>query len=287
MGIDIHALKFLMSAKAQGVTFERTVTIGRQRIYLQSQQLSDLLQPTATEVEDPYAEWIIRRLGGRLVDSVDISDYEKATILHDMNCPLPAHLRGMYTSVVEAGTLEHLFNFPVAIRNCMELVAPGGHLICCTVANNFCGHGFYQFSPELFYRVLSNDSGFAVERMIACDAFRESDWYDVLDPAEARCRVSIRGPYAVMLLVQARRVSEMQPLLTTPQQSDYVAVWTGEVDQHADHMSNTPRQPPTVMDTIRSLMPAVLFRRIRDLRSSWQYPAPLFRKHPPLKIEAR
>jgi len=38
-----------------------------------------------------------------------------------------------------------------------------------TPASNLCGHGFYQFSPELFYRALNATNGFEVERMIMRD----------------------------------------------------------------------------------------------------------------------
>ena len=63
---------------------------------------------------------------------------------------------GQFDVVYDGGTLEHVFNFPVALRNAMELLRPGGRLFTIhTCANNLCGHGFYQFSRELFYRTLS------------------------------------------------------------------------------------------------------------------------------------
>jgi 2-polyprenyl-3-methyl-5-hydroxy-6-metoxy-1,4-benzoquinol methylase len=57
--------------------------------------------------------------------------------------------------VFDGGTLEHIFDYPTAIKNCMKMVKPGGHLLLTTPANNWFGHGFYQFSPELFYSFVS------------------------------------------------------------------------------------------------------------------------------------
>ena len=65
-----------------------------------------------------------------------------------MNTPIYGSLKNRFSALLDAGTIEHVFNFPQAIRNCMEMVKVGGHFIQVTVANNFIGHGFYQFSPE-------------------------------------------------------------------------------------------------------------------------------------------
>jgi hypothetical protein len=46
------------------------------------------------------------------------------------------------------------FNFPVALANAMKMAKIGGHFAARTPANNQCGHGFYQFSPGLFYRII-------------------------------------------------------------------------------------------------------------------------------------
>src|SRR6185369_31564 len=168
MGIDANTLRFLALARQAGVDFTRTLMIGRQRLYVAPETApADLRTAVAA---DSYAEHVFRALGASVVDSLDRSGYEGATILQDLGTPLSDNLHGRYSAVFDAGTLEHIFNFPQALRNCMALVAPGGHLFVCSGVNNFCGHGFYQFSPELFFRALSPENGFQVTRMIACDA---------------------------------------------------------------------------------------------------------------------
>jgi hypothetical protein len=134
-----------------------------------------------------------------------LSPYEGATHLHDLNQPVDDALRCAYSAVVDGGSLEHIFNFPVAIRNCMEMVRVGGHFLAISPANNFMGHGFYQFSPELFYNVFSRDNGYEVVRLLICEVRRGARWYVVRDPGAVRKRVTLTNSVPVHLLVVARR----------------------------------------------------------------------------------
>src|SRR5439155_1047463 len=115
----------------------------------------------------------------------------------------------------------------------------GGHFFLLTPANNFCGHGFYQFSPELFFRVLSRENGFEVARMIALedgvgrsslfgvkyDFNIRGPWFEVRDPAQVGDRVSLLNHNEVSLFILARKLSREVVFKTAPQQSDYVPQW--------------------------------------------------------------
>ena len=186
MGITKNCVKFLVHAKNMGVDYSSTVTLGRQQLYASE---SDVLRnlPNIQQLmsaERGFAEPFFSALGARQVDALDYSTYEDANVIHDLNKPLPEHLKGKYSAVFDGGTLEHVFNFPMAIRNCMDLLAIGGHFISITPCNNQCGHGFYQFSPELFYSVFSEDHGFKMITMIlAVDVNKNTrEWYEVVDP---------------------------------------------------------------------------------------------------------
>ena len=50
-------------------------------------------------------------LGAKSIDSIDFSDYENASIIHDLNIDLPNNLENKYSLVLDWGTLEHFFNF--------------------------------------------------------------------------------------------------------------------------------------------------------------------------------
>ena len=177
------------------------------------------------EGSDGYAERFLAHLGARRTESIDCSDFECATVTHDMNTPISSEFAERYSAVFDGGSLEHIFNFPTAIRNCMEMVRVGGHYLAITPANNFFGHGFYQFSPELYFSVLSPENGFEIERMLAYEDRADAPWYAVRSPREVRGRVTLTNSEPVFLLVIARRTARKPIFEHTPQQSDYLARW--------------------------------------------------------------
>jgi SAM-dependent methyltransferase len=181
---------------------------------------------------ETYSEGFFRLLGSSTVESIDYSDYEKASIVHDMNEPLPNGLKGRFSVVVDAGTLEHVFNFPVAIKNCMELLGEGGHFIGITPANNFMGHGFYQFGPELLFSVFSPQNGFEMVKLIICEDFEDAQWYEVGRPKGGIAgRVTLTNHRPTYLMCIARRLAGLrEPFLSTPQQSDYHDAWSHRIE---------------------------------------------------------
>jgi hypothetical protein len=184
----------------------------------------DLSQAMAM-AEQRYSEPVLHRLGARLIDSLDASDYEGATLVHDLNRPLPPELRATYSVVIDSGSLEHIFNFPVALAGCLECVALGGHYLAVTPMNNWAGHGFYQFSPELYFRVLAEQNGFTIRCMLWHSHAPRRRWYQVADPAAVARRVERLGVGPGLLYIAARRSELHDVLAECPQQSDYVPQW--------------------------------------------------------------
>ncbi|HEY4214928.1 MAG TPA: hypothetical protein VGM84_25860 [Steroidobacteraceae bacterium] len=237
MALDIHATRLILLAKREGVDFTRTATLGHQWMRTEPSSLRSIFEqmhvPMAPDLSAqiaataPYADGFLRSLGAQVVESIDASRYEEASLIHDMNREIPEPLAGRFTLLLDCGTLEHVFNFPVAIANCMRLLQVGGHLLFATPANNFMGHGFYQFSPELFYRVLSAENGFQVQHMFLCELRHAGAWYELSDPAVLRSRVELINSTPTYLLVLAKKVAEVPVLGSTPQQSDYESIsWT-------------------------------------------------------------
>src|SRR5690242_87594 len=199
MGLDIHSVQFLLRAHKQGVHFGKVLTVGRLRLDVFPEKVRQLLQEHSLPCEPfeetvpacEFAEEFFRCLGATQVDTLDASNYEGATLVHDLNRPISPEWKGRYDVVCDGGTLEHVFNFPVALQNCMELVRVGGHLFIDSPANNFFGHGFYQFSPELFYSALSEENGYAVTEMIVHPAGPQATWYRVANPKTIGSRVEL------------------------------------------------------------------------------------------------
>ena len=232
MGLDTPAVKFLCAAKSMGVDFSNTATIGRQSFFPDPLSLRRVFSVLGVsqdaEVflrENPYGEAFFSLLGARRVNSMDCSNYEEATILHDMNTPISGDLHGRFSLVHDGGTLEHVFNTVQGLQNCMEMVRVGGHFSMANVANNFMGHGFWQFSPDLIYRVFSPVNGFRIKCVLLHEAVNGGAWYWTADPAEVRSRVELRNSLPTYIMALAQRVSEAKVFAHPPQQSDYTTLW--------------------------------------------------------------
>lgn len=247
MGIDIETARFIMRGAKQYVSGNRILTVGRQNLQTGQQELKNLFDefgiPTDRRPDfswnhgaNPYADPLFECLGASVIESIDVSNYEGAQLVHDLNLPIPNDWKRSYDLVCECGSLEHVFNFPIAVTNCLGMVKQGGRLLWVTPANNFFGHGFYQFSPELLYRVLSPENGFEVEEMIAVEYGPLRKWYRVIDPARKRDRVKLINKYPVQLIAIAKRISDVEPFSTIPQQSDYSAMW----DKHSSAPAAAP-----------------------------------------------
>ncbi len=258
MGLNAHHLRFLLRARAAGVSFERPITIGRQQLFMDiptmrrsfrhlGREITDAEAERLLTEDDGFAEPVLRLLGASSPDAMDASTYEGASVVHDLNAPLPAELRERYSLVVDSGSLEHVFDFPRAVRSCLEMVEVGGHFIAMSPANNSMGHGFYQFSPELFYRALSPENGFRVVEMVAVEMRDDAPWYAVRDPAEVGRRVEWQSSSETYLFVCARRERAVPLFATPPQQSDYAGAWSaaaGEESGPRSHHGRHPLWPP-------------------------------------------
>jgi len=233
MGLDVNTALLLMDARAKGASFDRILMLGRLSLNVYAARMAELLAERGFPneafrqgaAEHTYAEPFLHALGAKEVDAMDNSTFEGARLIHDLNQPLPDQWKASYDVVIDGGTLEHVFHFPTALKNAMELVKEGGRLVIHNAANNLCGHGFYQFSPELFYRTLNAQNGFEVERMIIHRVGPYGTWYEVSDPEKIRERVELITFTPMHLLVIARRVKVVPVFATAPQQSDYTVMW--------------------------------------------------------------
>jgi hypothetical protein len=137
----------------------------------------------------------------------------------------------------------------------------GGHFLGVTAANNFMGHGFYQFSPELYYRVFSPENGYAVDEMILCETDRGAPWYRVDDPESLGHRVELVNNRPTYIMVMARRVSEVKIFDATPQQSDYMSAWGLKKSQGTQPV----RHSSSVKSVVAKLLPRAIKSRLKQM----------------------
>jgi hypothetical protein len=226
LGIDAQGLNCLIYAKTFG-DFGRTITMGRQCVHLHQNYIS---QKVGQSYEHKFADYceplLLNFFGATSVDSLDATTYERATMLHDLNLPLDK-VPPRFDTLIDFGTLEHIFNLPQALLNLWSFCAEGGQILHALPANNFCGHGFWQFSPELFLSMYRPENGFENTEVFLARTQKSDTWYRVSAPTNGK-RVNIRTLGEVYVIV--RTIMKKRPLSTfTVQQSDYVDLWsTGE-----------------------------------------------------------
>ena len=277
MGFDRATIQILLTAREAGASFDRVLTIGRQWVYITEEELRELLsrngiQLSANEVrkiytdQKGYCEPLLNLLGASQIDSIDISGYEDASILHDMNRPLPETYRDQFSIVIDGGSLEHVFDFPAALKNCMQAVAPGGHFIGITPANNFMGHGFYQLSPELFFRVFVPANGFKIINIIIYEYPWKSVWYEVVDPVQAQSRVELTNSRPTLLIVWAKKTASVPIFEQPPQQSDYLATWHQSARSAIGGADAPPRSTASFFKRFAPQLVARLYRAVRPFR---------------------
>jgi hypothetical protein len=258
MGISLPSFELLCCAKSMGVDFSDTMMIGRQTINEPPARLAPLLLPLGLPHEGisnlsrgDYAEPLFRLLGAKTIRSLDVSDYEHATNIHDLNQPLPAKLKKRFSVVFDGGTIEHVFNAAQAIKNVAEMVRIGGHMIQVTVANNLMGHGFWQLSPELIYRFFAGENGFSLRCVFLHEMVPGGCWYKVIDPALCGSRVQLCNSKPTYLCSIAQRISSVSAPIWEVRQSDYVSHWHGTV---------------IARQATKNVMPSFFKRIMRSLR---------------------
>ena len=214
MAVTYPDATMYFAARRRGTSFERTITLGHQRLYLYWREVKDLRRryqegfgkwPTSLAAYEwgDYADGFLREfLGISSLAVVDASEYEGADIIHDMNHAVPAEWYNQYDVVIDSGSLEHIFNVPVALKNLANILKVGGTMFITTPASNLMGHGFYQFSPELMFRA-SEKNGFTVRSLSLFEAgypsvelTRNRKVYEVTDPQQVppAGRVDVEAP---------------------------------------------------------------------------------------------
>ncbi len=226
-------MQYLLQLR-QDQKWDKVLTFGRLNIAPSAEWTNDQLKqrnfppaytPQSEKINDYWlADDFFRALGASVVDSLDGSDFEKATVIHDLNDPIGKEYWDKYDLVFDGGTTEHVFNYPMAISNAMRMVKVGGALMTHVPINCWCGHGFYQFSPELFYRVMSAHNGFRTEKVLIHGLWPMGGIYEAADPEKLHQRTELMAMSPLLMLAHAVKIGPTPDRITATQ-SDYSAVW--------------------------------------------------------------
>jgi hypothetical protein len=85
-----------------------------------------------------------------------------------------------------------------------------------------CGHGFWQFSPELFFSLYSSKNGYEQTEVFYADI--QSNEVEKLNPPSSGKRIEIKAYRPIYIMVRTV-LSRKNYSHSEVQQSDYMYLW--------------------------------------------------------------
>ena len=230
MGLTFHEYKFLEEVSKKK-NFGNVLTLGKQEIILTNEDKKRLNLFEKDYVNDEYIDkLLVDKFKANSVKSVDNSSFEGADIIHDMNKPIE-NLNEKFDTIIDFGTSEHIFNVVENLSNISKFCKNDGIILHSLPANNNCGHGFWQFSPELFFSLYSENNGFSDTEIFVFNTHNKYEWWKV-EKQKLGERLEISSDAPLYVLVKTIKKSETQN--KDVQQSDYIERWNENSINHKD-----------------------------------------------------
>lgn len=169
MGINLDILEFIIKEGKREPYSGSVLTLGRMDIHFSASELKAMADTlgfslfpnkenilshkpefaTRAFISDTY---LFKSLGFSRVQSMDISDFEGADIIFDLcSESTPVNLFEKYDVIIDSGTSEHVFHMPNLFRHIFSMLRPGGRVMHISPSTNCIEHGYYMFSPGLFW----------------------------------------------------------------------------------------------------------------------------------------
>jgi SAM-dependent methyltransferase len=233
MGIDLTLFAKLADLSQRFQPPGRSVMLGRQGLQInQKSRLSfnRILRAAGRDLryadlaqDDGFTEQMWAQLGFAGMESMDVAPYEGATILHDLNTPVPEALHGQFDFIFDGGTIEHVFDVATALTNVFHMLRPGGRFVSANGMNGWMGHGMYQFNPEMVWTFWKRRCGCVVHLCegLPKDAGGAPIAFEDVDEYGTRARLSRDFPAGRVYLYYEVEKPESATLGAIMQQSDY------------------------------------------------------------------
>ena len=113
-----------------------------------------------------HVSTLLKMLGYERSETLDLFPDERPDIIADLNTPFPADLWNRFDLVIDSGTAEHCFNIKEVLGNAVRALKVGGVVMHILPMSGWVGHGFYQFSPDVFSAFYKRNGFSEIEIMI-------------------------------------------------------------------------------------------------------------------------
>lgn len=241
MGVDYVLFDRLVELSTRFTPKGRSLMLGRQAFGIHTRHRK-LYEDTLLRYKvdsrrfdylqsDGFAETLMRKLGLGEIETLDFSDYEGASVIHDLNKLPPASLENQFDFIFDGGTLEHVFNVPNALESVFRMLKPGGRFVSANGLNGWYGHGMYQFNPELVWTFWGRACNCSVLDCRAIPEEPNQNYPPIMfeDPAHTGHRLRLKGkiaPGRTYLYYEVEKTPESH-LPKFALQSDYETKWHG------------------------------------------------------------
>lgn len=275
MGIDKASTKLLLKESLRRPFTGRLLTLGRMDVMVTLQELRKFAAAMGARLSDPGTatladksefaalrylsdQTLFRSIGFEDVAATDYSDFEGARYQFDLNKPdLPPELLGSFDVIIDSGTSEHVFHIPQVLSNIHRMLRVGGRAIHLSPSSNHIDHGFYMFSPTLFWDYYTAN-GYTINTI---QVIRYTQRHSI-DPWEVSnytpgCLSDVSfgglddGMYAIYCIVTKREASTEGKV---PQQGLYVRTWSPEEPPEKSKVKEWVKGIPVVAPAARSLL---------------------------------
>lgn len=244
MGISRAAVHYLITEAKKKPFTGRVLTLGVQQMTISEKELRALASRydyPLTELEEGSVPkfdrhqhltdlFVLKSLGFTDVIRTDVSDFQGAELVFDMNAAeIPDGYAESFDVIIDSGTIEHVFHIPNTLKNIFSFLKTGGRVIHMTPSSNHVDHGFYMFSPTLFWDYyLANQ--FEIDSM---KFFEYNRWGNTQEwiaaDYEPGCLRFISGgglPRGVYGIIMAATKTESSTSGVVPQQHRYAKTWS-------------------------------------------------------------
>lgn len=244
MGVDYVLFDRLVELSTRFQPKGRSLMLGRQSFGIETKHRKRYEQTLSRHgiearrfdfiQDDGFAETLMEKLGFGRMETMDFSDYEGAGVLHDLNRKPARSLEKKFDLIFDGGTIEHVFNVPMALEGVFRMLKPGGRLISANGLNGWYGHGMYQFNPELVWTFWKRACNCNVIdcRAVPVDPDEGYDQVEFRDPAQTGVRLKLKnkiGPGRTYLYYEIEKTKDSH-LPDFALQSDYETRWNGHAN---------------------------------------------------------
>ncbi|WP_152929610.1 MULTISPECIES: hypothetical protein [Serratia] len=179
MSISLSALNYLCELKKNHPIKGEVLTLGKQMVFFDYDTLTKVLiekniQNIGTKKNfnfsqdfehlkyvEPYSRYcndkaVFSSIFGVFPKVMDITDEPYVDFKQDLNYKIDSGYAQKFSLILDAGTLEHIFDVFTALNNIDAMLKEEGFVVHITPAHGFLDHGYYQISPQLYYDFYSS-----------------------------------------------------------------------------------------------------------------------------------